>query len=48
VSTYLVAAYAVFWGVTSAFVLSLWLRQRRIERDIEVLREQLEREQSVD
>ncbi len=43
-SIYLVAAYAVFWGFTSALILSLWIRQRRIERDIEVLEEQLEQE----
>lgn len=42
-STYLVAAYAVFWAFTSIFVLSLWARQRRIERDIDTLKEQLER-----
>ncbi len=42
---YLVAAYAVFWGFTSALVLSLWARQRRIERDIEALEERLIREQ---
>jgi uncharacterized membrane protein len=36
-SVYLVAAYAVFWGLTFALVLSMWVRQRRIERDIEAL-----------
>jgi hypothetical protein len=42
---YLVAAYALFWGFTSAFVLSLWARQRRIERDIKALEERLRQEQ---
>jgi len=48
VSIYLVAAYAVFWAFTSIFVLSLWARQRRIQRDIEALQERLERERSMD
>jgi CcmD family protein len=39
---YLVAAYAVFWIVTFVFVLSLWVRQRHIERDIAALERQLE------
>jgi CcmD family protein len=47
-SIYLVAAYAVFWAFTFVFVLSLWSRQRRIERDIEVLEEQLERAKTRD
>jgi CcmD family protein len=42
-SVYLVAAYAVFWVFTFVFVLSLWARQRRIERDIAALKERLER-----
>lgn len=42
-SVYLVAAYAVFWVLTSIFILSLWARQRRIEREIEALEEHLER-----
>ncbi|MBS3784004.1 MAG: hypothetical protein KGY78_06140 [Anaerolineae bacterium] len=42
-SVYLVAAYAVFWALTSIFILSLWARQRRIERDIEALKQHLER-----
>ena len=41
-SIYLVAAYGVFWGLTSVFVLSLWWRQRRIERDIKNLEKRLE------
>lgn len=42
-SGYLVAAYGVFWGFTFVFVLSLWARQRRIQRDIERLNERWER-----
>lgn len=41
-SVYLVAAYAVFWVCTSIFVLLLWARQRRIERDIRALERQIE------
>lgn len=35
---YLVAAYAVFWGLTFALVFSIWNRQRRLERELEALR----------
>jgi CcmD family protein len=31
---YLVAAYAVFWLLTFVLVLSMWVRQRRLEQDI--------------
>lgn len=47
-SVYLVAAYAVFWAFTFGLVLSLWSRQRRIDRDITALQEQLERAKSKD
>lgn len=42
-SGYLVAAYVVFWGFTFALVLSLWAKQRRIQREIERLNERLGR-----
>jgi CcmD family protein len=45
---YLVAAYAVFWALTFIFVLSLWARQRRIEREIAALEERLERARTAD
>lgn len=35
---YLVAAYVVFWGLTFALVISIWVRQRRLEREITALR----------
>jgi CcmD family protein len=41
---YLVAAYAVFWIGTFALVVSMWVRQRRIEREIEALEDRLARE----
>lgn len=36
---YLVAAYAVFWGLTFALVFSIWARQRRMERELRALQE---------
>lgn len=41
-SVYLVAAYAVFWAFTFVLVLSIWARQRRIEREIKAMEERLE------
>jgi CcmD family protein len=34
---YLVAAYAVFWGLTFVFVFSIASRQRNLTREIETL-----------
>jgi CcmD family protein len=42
--SYLFAAYAVFWGLTFLFVLNLTSRLRRLEREIEALKQALERE----
>lgn len=39
--TYLAAAYAVFWGVTFLYVFSIASRQRRLQREIDVLNETL-------
>ena len=41
-STYLVAAYAVFWALTFVLVFSIWFRQRRLERKIASLQALLE------
>jgi len=38
---YLVAAYAMFWGLTFVLVFSIWARQRRMEREIDLLRAQM-------
>lgn len=38
---YLVAAYVVFWLLTFALVLSIWVRQRRLEREIITLMDKL-------
>jgi CcmD family protein len=40
-SVYLVAAYAVFWALTFVLVVSIWARQRRLEREIKALETQL-------
>ena len=40
-SVYLVAAYAVFWVLTFALAGSIWVRQRRLEREIAALQAQL-------
>ena len=43
-SAYLVAAYAAFWALTFALVLSIWVRQRRLEQEIAALQARLEGE----
>lgn len=45
---YLVVAYAVFWTFTFVLVLSIWVRQRRIKRDLEMVEERLERARLTD
>ena len=40
---YLVAAYTVFWALTFALVFSIWFRQRKLEREIEMLAEEQEK-----
>ncbi len=44
----LFAAYAVFWGLTFAFVMFLWARQRRIRQELKRLDEALDRNRSAD
>ena len=41
-SIYLVAAYGVFWLLTFALVVSIWARQRRIDREIAALAARIE------
>jgi hypothetical protein len=36
--SYLLAAYAVLWAVSFGLVLSMVLRQRKIQSDLEALR----------
>lgn len=42
-SVYLAAGYGVFWLFTFVFLLSIWSRQRKIQREIENLEEQMAR-----
>ena len=37
--TYLVVAYIVFWLMTFGLVLSVFVRQRAVERELHVLKE---------
>jgi CcmD family protein len=38
---YLVAAYAVFWGLTFVYVFSIANRQRNLAREVEALNRSL-------
>ena len=40
---YLFAAYSVIWAVVFGYVLYLYLRQRKLSRDIESLRESMDK-----
>ena len=40
-SVYLLAAYAVFWALTFILAGSIWVRQRRLEREIAALQARL-------
>ena len=44
---YLVSAYIVFWALTFVLVFSIWLRQRRLEREIAALAVMLAEESGV-
>jgi hypothetical protein len=35
----MLVGYAVFFGLPLVFILSLWWRQRNLEKDVEVLEE---------
>ncbi|MBN1179290.1 MAG: hypothetical protein JXD18_08770 [Anaerolineae bacterium] len=41
VPIYLVVAYVVFWAFSFALIISMWLRQRRIDQQIALLKDQL-------
>jgi CcmD family protein len=42
---FLAGAFAVFWGVTFAYVFSIARRQKTLERDLKVLEGLLEQEE---
>lgn len=37
--SYMLVGYAIFFGLPLFFILSLWWRQRNLEKDVEVLEE---------
>ena len=43
---YLFAAYAVFWGLTFAYVFTIASRQKRLQREIETLSRSLSKDQA--
>ncbi len=38
-TTYMIAGYAIIFGVMLLYIISLYLRNRNLERDLEVLQE---------
>jgi hypothetical protein len=42
--SYLVAAYAVLWAISFGLVFSIVLRQRRLQQELQVLRQVVEDE----
>ena len=34
---YMIAAYSVIWILTFAFIASVFVRQRRLQRDLEIM-----------
>ena len=42
---YLFAAYTIIWVVVFGYVFVLYLRQRKLLRDIELLKENLDKQQ---
>ncbi len=44
---YLVAAYTVFWALTFMLVFSIWVRQRRLEREIAALKALLDEDEQA-
>ena len=40
--TYMIAAYSVIWLLTFVFVASIFLRHRRLQRDLAVLEQLLD------
>jgi uncharacterized protein (DUF58 family) len=47
-SVYLVAAYAVFWALSFGLILSIWARQRRIEREIATLKARFQEQEKTE
>jgi uncharacterized membrane protein len=45
---HLVIAYAVFWALTFTLVVSMWARQRRLEREISSIETLLEKIEQIE
>ncbi len=43
---YMIAAYGVIWLLTLVFVSSIFVRQRRLQRDLELMEQLLETEKA--
>jgi CcmD family protein len=43
---YLFAAYAVFWGLTFGYVFTISSRQKRLEKEIDILSRSLTKDQA--
>ena len=41
------AAYAFIWVMVAGFVLAMWLRERRLDRDLDELRARIDRAKSA-
>lgn len=39
---YLVAGYFVFWFITFLFIYTMYRKQKRLQREIETVREEME------
>jgi CcmD family protein len=40
--TYMIAAYSVIWLLTLVFIASIFIRQRRLQRDLALMEQLLE------
>jgi uncharacterized membrane protein len=45
---HLVIAYALFWALTFVLVASMWVRQRRLEREISRIENLLEKIEQIE
>ncbi len=44
--TYMIAAYSVIWLLTFVFVASIFLRHRRLQRDLALMEQMLDAEKT--
>ena len=48
IASFLIPAYVIFWLLTFVYVFSIRSRQRNLERDIDALKQVLEKRQGGD